>query len=33
MGQNWKQILAKESLPDSRKRIYLHRVPFDCDRR
>lgn len=33
MGPNWKQILAKESLADSRKRIYLHRVHFDCDRR
>lgn len=29
-GPNWKQLWAKESLADYRKRIYLHRTSFNC---
>jgi len=31
MGSNWKELLAKESIEDVRKRQYLNRAPFVCN--
>jgi len=30
MGANWKQTWAEESIDDTIKRQFLHRIPFDC---